>query len=516
MTKRIATLDIETDPFKYNRVPIPFAVGFFDGDTYFQTWGDNCIADMIEYLYAYKDPLEIFAHNGGKFDWYYFAHVIEAPINFIKGRLLRAQLAHHTIRDSYAFIPAPLRDYKKDTTDYSTFEYGKREHYKTSISKYLRHDCEYLHELVSGFIERFGNKLTIASTAIQEIQKFYILKHQSSEYDTQFRPFFYGGHVQCFARGIHKGRWKCYDINSSYPNAMKNFPHPAGQRQYGTSLSDSKVYFARIVADSDGALPMRDKFGLQFPSIENYEFFACSHEVNAGLQTNKLRIKKVIECCTFSHTQSFGNFIDYYFNQKIAAELAGNKIERLFFKLLLNNAYGKFAQNPNKFVDYTLDHLKNIDPKRPWVECGLLGDRLLYERPAIIKPNQYWDVSIGASITSAARAYLFTALQKATKPMYCDTDSIICESLDAPLHPTNLGAWKLEAEADELALLGKKMYAAFKNGKFIKGASKGIPTDPAFLRRIASSKKPDTIELPAPSYRIGRAPKFIKRKVGIT
>lgn len=514
--KRPAVLDIETDPFLYNRIPLPFACGFYDGENYFQTWGDSCIAEIVDYLMAYKEPCEIFAHNGGKFDWHYFAYTLSEPVNFIKNRMLRAQLGHHTVRDSYAIIPAPLRDYKKDDTDYATFEYSERNKHKESISKYLRHDCEYLYDLVKNFIDRFGNKLTIASTAMQELRKFYDVKHESPEFDEEFRPYYFGGRVQCFARGIVKGNWKCYDINSSYPNAMRNFPHPAGKREYVATLPDDKVYFARIIADSDGALPLRDKQGLQFPTVKRTEFLACSHEINAGLNAKRLHIHKVLECCAFTESQTFKAFVDYFFNEKIAAELAGNKIDRLFFKLLLNNAYGKFAQNPELFVDYTLNPSRNVDADRPWIESGWFGEKILYERPALVSSSNYWNVAIGASITSAARAYLFDALQHTTKPMYCDTDSIICESLDAPLHDTKLGAWKLEAAADELALIGKKMYAAFRKGKFIKGASKGIPTDPEFLRKLARRGIPATIELPAPSYRIGREPRFIKREVRIT
>lgn len=514
--KRIATLDIETDPFLYGRVPLPFACGFYDGETYHQTWGDNCIAEMVNYLEYHKEPCEIFAHNGGKFDWYYFAYALDGPINFIKNRMLRAQLAHHTVRDSYAIIPAPLRDYKKDVTDYTTFETESRERYRDSISLYLRHDCEYLHTLVSNFIETFGNKLTIASTSLKELRKLHTIDHQTENFDAQFRPYYFGGRVQCFQRGIIKGDWKCFDINSSYPNVMRNFAHPNGRVRECLSLPDHGVYFAKIIADSVGALPLRDRNGLQFPVIENQEFQACSHEIQAGLETGTLRIKKVIECFAFSDTQNFASFVDKFFNAKIAAELSGDAVNRLFYKLLLNNAYGKFAQNPAGFRDYTLEPEKNVDLSRPWKPSGMFGVRELYERPANITASNYWNVAIGASITSAARAYLFRALHRAINPMYCDTDSIICEALDAPLDATQLGAWKLEARADTLALVGKKMYAAFARNKCVKQASKGVPLTPETIRNIARSRKPYHANIAAPSYRIGRKPKFIDRTIRIT
>lgn len=511
--KRIATLDIETDPFLYGRIPLPFACGFFDGETYRQTWGDNCIAEMVEILYNYKEPLEIFAHNGGKFDYYYFAYVLHDPIRFVKNRLISAALAHHTVRDSYAIIPAPLRDYKKDDTNYAHFEREQREHYKPSISKYLRHDCEYLYDLVSAFVEKFGNKLTIASTALQELQRFTNLQHHTADFDTQFRPYYYGGRVECFEKGIIKDRLKVYDINSSYPNAMRNFEHPKAGLMHLTKLPTDKVYFANIVADSQGALPVRTKLGLFFPHVKDGEFFACSHEIESGVRNRKLKIKKVLSCVAFAESQNFADFVDHFYVQKIAADQAGNKIDRLFYKLLLNNAYGKFAQNPDTFLDFTINPSQNVLPDNPWIPAGHFGEAELWKRKAQSKYCNFWDVSIGASITSAARAYLFDALQKATRPVYCDTDSIICESLDCSHDPLKLGAWKLEAEMDCIAIAGKKMYACFQRGKCVKAASKGIPTDPEFIRKIAASNSPHEMRIPAPSYRIGREPSFITRKI---
>lgn len=514
--KRTATLDIETDPFLYGRVPIPFACGFYDGEKYFQTWGDNCIAEMADYLAHYPVACEIYAHNGGKFDWYYFSYVLGEPLSFINNRLIKASLYHHIVRDSYAVIPAPLRDYKKDKTDYNLFESDKRESHKTNISLYLKHDCIYLYELISSFISTFGNKLTIASAAQAQLRKYYELYYRNAEFDSQFRPFYFGGRVECFQKGMIIGNLKMYDINSSYPNAMANFDHPAGNVNYRTSLPDNKFYFAEIIADSDGALPVRTKTGITFPHGKNLEFMACSHEINAGLDTDTLRIKKTKLCYAFSQTQRFDKFVNDFFKLKIQSEIAGDKTMRLFYKLLLNNAYGKFAQNPDNFKDYTLDQSKNVDANNPWIVAGYLGETPFYARKAQIRSYSYHDVAIGASITSAARAALWRAICASTTPIYCDTDSLVCESLAAQLDPVKLGAWKCEANIDRIAVAGKKMYCAFRNGVCVKAASKGIPADPDFITKIATTTESGIVQLPAPSMRIGQQPRFIARTIRST
>lgn len=518
--RKIATLDIETDPFKFGRVPLPFACGFYDGSHYHQTWGDDCINKMLEYLLQYQEPLSIYAHNGGKFDWVYFSHVLDGPIKMINTRLVQASILHHIARDSFAILPAPLRDYKKDHTDYSTFEYGVREKYKESISEYLRDDCVYLHELVSAFIENYGFNITIASCALKQLKTFYPLQKRGAIHDAEFRPFYFGGRVQCFEKGLIRAPLKLYDINSSYPNVMKNYQHPAGVITETRKIPSRGVYFAEIVADSDGALPMRDKTGLHFPHAKAATFMACSHEIESGLKAGALRILKVNRCLTFSDSVNFGMFVDHFFNLKILAEKNKDAAMRLVYKLLLNNAYGKFAQNPENFYDYALDC-----PNAPGFEvCGELGDRVLYRKPSELKDSSYFDVAIGASITSAARAYLFDALQQAERPIYCDTDSIVCTHLDAPLHATKLGAWKLEAEGDQMAVCGKKLYVLSQRGKLVKMASKGLPCNPQDINKHAKkitalARQPGKVlefQLPAPTMRIGAAPRFITRKGRMT
>jgi hypothetical protein len=62
----------------------------------------------------------------------------------------------------------------------------------------------------------------------------------------------------------------------------------------------------------------------------------------------------------------------------------------------------------------------------------------------------------------------YATLSYPDRPIYCDTDSIICEAFGGNLHDTELGGWKIEAEGDYAAIAGKKLYAVFDNGKGAK------------------------------------------------
>ena len=65
MTKDFWTIDAETDPFLYGRIPQPFIWGCYNGrTTEYKTFTKTI--DLINFM---KDKNEIFyAHNGGKFD----------------------------------------------------------------------------------------------------------------------------------------------------------------------------------------------------------------------------------------------------------------------------------------------------------------------------------------------------------------------------------------------------------------------------------------------------------------
>lgn len=514
---KLAVIDLETDPFKYGRAPLPFAAGFFDGDIYHQTWGDNCIEDMMRFLDEYPTPLRIYAHNGGKFDFWFMQPWIDNPLMFIKSRLVKGTLCErHEIRDSFSILPVPLRDYKKDETDYSTFEYDKRERHKKSIGLYLQHDCEYLYDIVSQFVDEFGASLTIGSSALKELKKLHPQSHQSRWHDAEFRPYYFGGRVECFQHGRNVGDFKFYDVNSMYPFVMQNYEHPLGDEYfYKKRLPDSGFYFADITCDSLGALPVRGKHGgLSFPH-GTYRFLACSHEIQTALENNLIKNVKVHAAHWMRKTQNFADFVDKFSSRKIQYEIDGNKAMRLFMKLVLNSAYGKFATDPTQFKDTLLyDDIETL-LNDGCDYAGMFGSRFLGERPTEIRAYSYHDVAVAASITSAARAVLLHGLSRASNAIYCDTDSIVAEGLDMPLDETALGAFKNEATADEVYIGGKKMYAAFLQGEGVKKASKGVQLSYQDIVKVALGEK-ILSPIDAPNLRMGKPAKFIARTIAMT
>lgn len=516
---RIATFDIETDPFLHGRVPMPFSCGFFDGETYVDFWGDDCIAECMEYIDSRAENFRIFVHNGGGFDFWYLEDFISNPVFFINKRIVKCGLMdRHELRDSYKMIPVALGKFgEKLEIDYAKLERKVRHKHRKEILRYLEWDCRSLYNLVTKFIEQHGDHLTIGSAALKSLRAYHPNKLSSPYFDAAFRPYFMGGRVECFRAGEISGDLKLYDVNSLYPFVMRKYPHPLGVQykvRFQLPKPDGSVYFARIRGHSKGALPVRTKTGLIFPHGDG-EFFACSHEIEAAKELGLLKVREVLECRVFNTTQIFDKYVTRFEQDKIAAEEAGDKGGREFAKLFLNNGYGKWGQDPAKYRDYKL--FENLEDllKEGYTCSGNFGDRYIGERPTEIKPWSYKNVAIAASITSAARAVLLRAIAASTTPLYCDTDSLICEKLDSELHPTKFGAWKHEASGDRVYIGGKKLYALMQGDKCVKKASKGVRLDHETIARVALGESVE-VTLDAPVLRAAQEAKFIQRKIAAT
>jgi len=506
---KIAVFDFETDPFKHKRVPRPFACGFYDGEIYQEFWGDDVNEQIVEHIKSLEEPHLIYAHNGGKFDFIFLMRHLVGDIKIVNGRVLSALLGNCELRDSWGIIPKPLRSAnKKDDIKYWKMEREHRERYKNEILRYMKTDCVSLFELVSAFHREFGNRLTIGGTAMKEMKKRHEFDVADGVFDDTFRQFYYGGRCQVIDPGIHHGKFIMYDINSAYAYAMAEVEHPLGTTWSEGKTITKNTFFAIVKARNYGALPFRRETGISFDKEEG-EFFATIHEINAGLDTGTLEIISVEKTFDFARKGNFKEFIYHFQEEQLAAELEGRTIERGLYKDVKNSGYGKLAQDGKDFKDYILTAMDEEaprpqpDPNREmndeelaecWRHAGTEGDYIIWQRPSKIKT--FYNVAAAASITGTTRSILLRGLAAARRPMYCDTDSIICEAFDGDIHPTRLGAWKQEKlgadkefdYADVCAIAGKKLYALFRDGQGIKKACKGGRLAEAQILKIAGGE----------------------------
>lgn len=475
--KLIGTFDCETDPFKYGADIRPFAACvYFSADDLLVLWESDSKRDFARrILRALRNlpPCTLYAHNGGKFDFHFLLEYAEPQQLKIYGsRVMEMKIGDVTLKDSYPLMPFPLEEYRKDEIDYAIFTKYRRNapRNKARIVDYLISDCANLLELVSGFRRIVGPKDTIGSAAFYNMKQLGIeITNGDEAHDDIFRPYYFGGRVEAFQKGIHRGPFKFIDINSAYPFAMlSKHAHGTDYERVTTlpAMRELGPCFVHCIARSKGALPLRgtedvDFETLAFPTdFEPHEYFATGWEIAAGLATKTLRVEKVIEVWKPENFISFEPFVETYYARRLNAKRNKDEIGRLAYKYLLNSGYGKFAQNPREFKEWQLapygENVRGYD----W-ECDF-GAMSLWQRKVFRgddRPDNYgyYDVATGASITGFVRAFLWRSVCASKGVIYCDTDAMLCRASNVPLGD-KLGQWKLEGNVALAAIAGKKLY----------------------------------------------------------
>lgn len=520
MPKEFAVIDCETDPFSEGRIPQPFIWGYYSPQDGFLKF--NTTNELFEYLKG-RD-LRIYAHNGGKFDFHYMLDKIPCweKVIMINGRLAQFRIDQLEFCDSYCILPVPLSAYQKTKVDYSIFEPEERikPHNKKIIEDYLKDDCIFTYELIEAFIKENGYALTIASSAIKKLQKIEKIKICDSGriFFNEIRPYYFGGRVECFTKGILQGEIQYFDINSAYPYAMMH-EHPINSfiTTYDKYPEIKGHNFYKIQGKSLGALPFRNEDkSLGFPNDGECRIFCCSGweliaAAELGVDLEPIHIEQKI----FLQTQNFQKYVNHYYT--IKATTKKGSPENIFAKLYLNSAYGKFAADPEK---YKTTYLIPIEDFAKAVTDGYQIHGELHDKLIISKSNdesdwRFYNVATGASITGFVRAYLLRALHSVDKPIYCDTDSIIFTGPHNLREGNDLGQWKSEGIFKEGGIGGKKIYAFRDKDGNTKLACKGLILN---YDEIISVCKGNTItKTPnAPIYSIKKGKYFLKKTIAMT
>ena len=490
----IAVLDFETDPFDPDgreRI-FPFTACLYSEN--FDPviiWEENETAfvdAVISAIEALPGAYMIYAHNGGKFDYLFLVSRLRGQVSF-KGRgIMAAKIGNHELRDSFHLIPERLGAFQKDEFDYGKMRKANRNAHKDEIIKYMTNDCIYLYDIVKTFLSNYGIKLSIGQAAMSLLRKEYPEVKSIHENDDMFlRSFFYGGRVECIqGRGVWQDDFKLYDVNSMYPYAMSYFNHPIGtDYRPRVGLPSVDTVFVDLDCYSNGAFPLKViGVGTTFPKARG-RYKVSIHEYNTAMELgliSDIEINSVVDC--FSQTD-FSRFILPLYEarqvtkarlkelekagRKDSSEYIETKKDDVFLKLLMNNAYGKFAQNPRNFKEYWLTE-PNEFPETERETWGMFPlevseDYAVWARP--LQTLRYNNVGTAASITGAARSVLMRAKALAIDPIYCDTDSLICRELKGVnIDPVALGGWDIESELSKVMIAGKKLYAYEKtNGQ---------------------------------------------------
>lgn len=509
--------DCETDPFEHGKIPAPFIWGAYNGKQYVE------FETTKEFLSFFVDKnVILYAHNGGKFDWHFIKSEIEpfTPVLIIAGRLAKFKIGECEFRDSFNVLPIPLAAYKKDDFDYNLMKKEVRHLHMPKIREYLRNDCVYLFELVDKFRKDYGYNLTLAGAAVKFWTKNFNgpIERTGPAFFNTFAPFYYGGRVECFRKGIIDEPFKVYDINSAYPFAMTH-DHPAGPDYFaGRELpgddEDVRASFIEIETEARGIFPIRPKNEMSFPNDGARRVFRVTgHEYIAARELDRLGAARVLSCYTFPERVNFTGYVNHFY--ELRAKTEKGSAENIFAKLLMNSLYGKYGANPSKYKEYMIisEDMEQAAHEAGYdIECALTEDKMIAAKPLAEESQRFYNVATAASITGFVRAMLARALSGAAEIIYCDTDCIVAKHGGAlDVDAKRLGAWDLEADCARGAVAGKKLYA-FKTtaGKW-KTASKGVRLSPDQIFAVAAGETVD-FEKESPTFGI-KGTSFIKRRI---
>lgn len=284
--------------------------------------------------------------------------------------------------------------------------------------------------------------------------------------------------------------------------------------------TDNGSWFAEITAVSRGALPFRHENKLYFPDDnKKRRYRASGWEILAGQRTGTLDIYKIHLVHKPRHTKNFKEYVDKFFAMKLDAERRGDPIARLFAKILLNACYGKFGQDGRKFEKFKICDFGEWPDGADWEPyADTVTGHAIYSRPD--PSDRFYNVATAASVTAFVRAYLWEAIHSSERPLYCDTDSLVCARFTGEIGDS-LGQWDREARINKAYIAQRKMYGfeVYKGDwPFVdyKTASKGVRLTYQQIKEGVLSGKNIVSERDAPAFSLKYGARFFKRETNFS
>lgn len=322
---------------------------------------------------------------------------------------------------------------------------------------YCVRDCEIVYKSLLKIFEPIEPSYTIGSVSLKLFRKDF-LKHaiKVDPISDKFFNALYGGRNEAFRIGDVRAH--VYDLNSAYPWAMTELklPDPATLRECNKFLiHDLRGSFggyegmihATVNVDKTEyipALPFRHDGKLLFPA-GRFTGYWTLNEMRHALETTKTRIE-TIHSILYSEPMDtpFRDFIFTLFEKRNATT---NEFERYYYKLFMNNLYGKMIQQSHDEYVFCRDEIEALrvltEHKCKRVEILEVTGGYF----ARYDSHKVFDHTIapwGAYITAFVRIALHSELIKNPyDSVYCDTDSIASEKI-LPYNSHDLGGWKRE------------------------------------------------------------------------
>ncbi len=368
---------------------------------------------------------------------------------------------------------------------------------RTQLIDYCRTDVKILKVAMQYYLSLLQTsdlgsfKLTRGSQAFNAYRYRFMAKdiflHKHDEVTTLEQSGYFGGRVEARFLGQCKGRSFIHlDVNSLYPFIMRNCFVPVRLVRHKTCGSADEIkkllkYYC-IMADvnlktDEPAYPYRYKGKLTFP-VGSFTTTLCSEGLSYALKAG--HIESVGFHAIYDKAKIFTDYVDYWHGMRKKYAKSDNKVMVEIAKNFLNFLYGKFAQQKDiveMYDDITYDgyfreEVFDLVTRKTEVTTKLFNRVFrTFDR----QPSNIYFCGIAAHITESARFYLYKLMKMAGLPnvLYCDTDSLKLQAKYLPvykkmIHPTRLGALKLEGTSKALSIFGAKYYVT-ESSRRIKG-----------------------------------------------
>jgi len=314
-----------------------------------------------------------------------------------------------------------------------------------------------------------------------------IYKHTEAEAFDIERKAYFGGRTESFHIGDVTGSEFLYiDFNSMYPYVMSKYKYPVKMvmlidsepdRKY-TEFLDRYGLIAEVDLDTpEPAFAVRYQSKLIFPT-GCFRTFLCSEGLKYAV--SKGYVKRFIRGAFYQMDDIFSQYVDFFSDLRGKYQGDENKVMTKLCKYMHNTLYGKWAEREIVTDMTSCPTSGEYDRKEIWDAVnGGFWTETHFMNQIIIQhyegEGSHSMPAIAAHITENARLELWDLIKAVgrDRAIYCDTDSIIIHAKDLHrvkkwIHPTRLGAVKIQDRFNELSIGGAKNYRTDKF-KHIKG-----------------------------------------------
>lgn len=441
--KKATLYDIVGFDTEDNTKGVPVAFVFHDGEKSFYT---KDARKAVKYILEYPRPALFCAHNleydiGNLMKHCGFKWVDRMVY---ASRLLRVTLkfSKNSFVNSAAFFPGSVKSMgqvvglpKLDGDPFSR-EYADRDAHIVQI---------FMSKLQKRLYEDYGANLgvSIGQLSMEIYRRMFLREKTQTWCPPEVLAGYYGGRVEMFYKGLALNGVTVADFNSCYPYVMRHRDYPDTNYIGRASLSDEEFGLGRftVMVPKDLFVPP-----LPYRSPESHRLYFPTGMMTGWWTFAEVRKAEAMGCKVFREWEAYGTsrsvqpfneFVDHFYGlrQGTKAILKANSedpnalFDSAYYKLVLNNLYGKLAQHlPNNVMTRTplppavLE--KHPDVKMSKVEPFYSYTLARSKAPATA--NYLW----GIYVTAYSRLHLLEHLTMVAETpgcqlIYCDTDSVM-------------------------------------------------------------------------------------------